>query len=1249
MKRILPLFFLMLGMVDLPAYAITTVREVKVQDAKDIHNGYIIEKIPLSNYATPTIAISGVSYTDAQLPTGAKVSSPEKFTVILGMERKHPFAIVRIPAYAQGSTTASVNQVSALTLTIDEDVAVKSNPAAAKLTDAANSVLANGTWYKIGVTQTGFYKIDYNFIKSLGLDPATIHTSDIRIFGNGGNMLSEANYTPRPSDLLENGILVNDGGDNAFNDGDNVIFYAVGPLGWIKDTTNHTFKHQQNLYSDTACYFITFDNGAAGARLNVQNGTPSGNITVTDFDYYNVYEKDLVNPATLGKQWYGEQFNTLAGNLTQNFGLSLGSNIAQLTTRVAFTISGNSASNFSASLNGNNLGSVTFTPSSDGNTVMSETMAEWTTPCNSNTANVSVTFNPVKSDIMGYLDFIEVLGRRQLLMTSDQMNFRDWQSVGTDKVATYQLQGANGNTRVWDVTDPQHPILMNGSLNGSTYQFTCDAQALHEFAAMNSGNLYSPSFIGQVANQNLHSFGQTDCIIVTYKDFLPQANQLADYHRAHDKLRVTVATTEQIYNEFSSGAQDISAIRDFTRMFYKRAGTDTAQMPRYLILFGGASYDYKNRVANNSNFVPVFESQQSYIDLKAFSTDDFFGFLDDNEYIENSGLYNALDIGIGRLPARSTDDATALVNKIIGYKDPSTLGPWRISSMFVADNNDGAGYHMSDAEDMARTIKTSTKNLYNESKVYLDAIPFSSTPAGDRCPIANQAINDNVFRGALVINYNGHGNTEVWADERILSQDDYNKWTNKNSLPFMITATCDFGQFDHPNYVSAAEQMLLRQGGGIISVLTTTAAVFSNFNNELNTSFLDAQFTQNPNGEWNAFGDASRIGKNATYFFDTGSDELANFRKFSLLGDPALTPNFPEHFVYLDSLNDAATMRRTDTINALGAFVLNGSVHDKNGTLLSNFNGLLSVTIYDKPRTIATITKANATFIVQDNIVYKGKVSVTNGMYKVSFIAPKDINYLFGTGKVSTYAQEAVTDGAGVDTSLTVGGYSDHPVLNTVPPVVKAYINDSFFLNGGITGSNTSLFVAVTTETGLNVTGNKLGHDLTAVLDDKIEAPYILNDYYETEPNTYKRGYISFPLTGLENGRHTIKVKVWDVNNNPGEGYVDFVVLDGTVVGIQNLMNYPNPFNNTTHFVFEHNHPDEELNIKINIYNSAGALVKNIDESFTPTGSRSNEITWDGTDNNGARLPSGMYMYRTVIRTEKGYMSTAYQKLVIAR
>ncbi len=592
----------------------------------------------------------------------------------------------------------------------------------------------------------------------------------------------------------------------------------------------------------------------------------------------------------------------------------------------------------------------------------------------------------------------------------------------------------------------------------------------------------------------------------------------------------------------------------------------------------------------------------------------------------------------------------------MNYAVPATLGPWRLSATIVADKGcagngiyDAAGNHMGDGQDMAAQIAVSGKNLYNIEKVYVDAMPLVSTPAGMRCPTANAALNEQVFKGTFMINYNGHGNPQVWSGERILTQDDFNNWNNTTMLPFMVTATCDFGQFDHPQFVSGAESLVLRKGGGVIAILTTTQAVYAYYNHEINTQYLADQFTHTAGAAWKTFGEANRNGKNVTFVKSHDFGEIANFRKFALLGDPALTPDFPRYDVKIDSITDGYTLQHADTVKALGAYVINGSVHDNNGNVLTSFNGRVSVSFYDKPRNISTISGCDDTYEIQNNIIYKGKVSVTNGLFSLTFITPKDINYYFGTGKVSIYAENGVTDAAGADTSFKVGGYSAHPVISSEPPIVKPYINDSLFLNGGITGSNTSLFVSFYDKTGINVSGNDIGHDLTAILDGAQETPYILNDYYETAPDTYQRGYVSFPINGLSNGKHSITVKAWDVNNNTGEGTVDFVVVDGKVMDIQQLGNYPNPFNNTTNFVFEHNHPDEELSVQIYIYNTGGALVKTIGEKFTPSGSRTNEITWDGTSNSGARLPSGVYVYRLNISTEKGFKSSAYQKLVIVR
>lgn len=1217
----------------------------------DISNGYIIKKVWLEHYAAPQVTITGTDYrAGVKLPEEALPSDPQNFDIILGKELKRPFALIRIPAFAYKD--GIVKELASVTLDVTENAAAK--PVTAAKTTATPSPLASGNWYKISVTGTGLYKVDYDFIKNkLGVDPASINTANIRVYGNGGHMLPENNAKAGKNFPDENAIWVNDGGDGQMNSGDYFVFYAVGPTQWNIDSASGRFVHVKNIYEDKSYYFLNFNTGP-GKRITGQAGTPQANVTVTNFTDYVVHDEDLNNPGKLGKLWWGEDFSIQAGGTdTRSFDLELGP-----VSEAAFNIqlgSRTPADNniFHVWLDGQPQQDVNIHSafSTEEDIPVNIGTLNWKSAYSNSKATIKLNFQPALSDGLGYLDYIEVNTIRALYLNTASLNFRDWRTVAPNNIANYQLGNANAATQVWDVTDPQNAVQMKGSLSGTTYSFVQNANTLHEFAAMNGSGLPVPDFVSAVANQDLHGSGQVDYIIVTAPAFLNAANKLADFHRQLSNMKVIVATTSQVYNEFSSGSQDISAIRDFARMFYDRAGTDSTQMPRYLLLMGDASFDYKDRIPNNTNFVPTFESAQFLNPISSFLNDDFFGFLDDNEYIENTHIANTLDIGVGRLPVKTETEANDVVAKIINYKAPASLGPWRLITTVVADDEDIAGEHMTDAEVMDSTIVRGS-TIYNGVKVYENAIPTISTPGGTRAPEANKAINDQIYKGTLLMNYSGHGNTEVLSHERILTQDDYNKWRNMDKLPFMVTATCDFGRFDHPDYVSAGERLVLKSDGGVIAILTTTQLVYAYANRVINQGFLKAQF-QHENGRWNTFGDAFRIGKNQVYqSASTSEDVIINFRKFALLGDPALEPDFPEYFINTDSIlaYDGEKFRPTDSIGALGSYIIKGNVTDKDKNLLDWFSGRLSVTFYDKPKTVAVTTfYGKKTFQVRNNIIYKGKATVTNGRFSLAFIAPKDINYDYGKGKASYYAENGKTDAAGYDTTHTVGGFSDYPIIENDPPLVRAYIGDSLFRNGGLTGPNTLLYVILDDETGINVSGNSIGHDLTAVLDGDVGNPYIMNDYYETAPNTYKRGYVNFPLTNLADGRHRITVKAWDVNNNSGEGYVDFEVADGNIVKVQNLMNYPNPFNTKTTFRFEHNHPDENLKAELNIYSTEGSLVRKIVQDFMPTGSHSNEITWDGTSDGGGKLPSGVYVYRMKISTASSIETTTYQKLVIVR
>lgn len=1222
---------------------------IKVVD-QDIYAGYISHKIDLQYYSKPEVVLGNINYTLAnKLREDAIPSKPQNFDILLGKDRKKPFAIIRIPAYSYDNQ-GQLQQIKTLTLDYTEKPGiVQPGSSAAKGTSTANSPLATGTWYKISVASTNLYKIDYNYL-STQLGVTGIRSSQIRLFGHGGNMLSERNNTTGVTGLEENAIWVNDGGDGNFDPGDYFVFYGQGPLNWNTSKDGKRLVQEKNYYSNEGYYFLNFD-GTAEKRLTTQPTALTGNYTVNYYSGTTLHEEDLANPQEFGKLWWGEEFSSAPGKQnSHSFTLDIGSTTDTAEFRIHVVNTSSAPGIFNLSLNGQPMGvadigatnNYEYAPKALGE----ETV--WRLPYTSSTATIKIDYSTNANDGSGWLDYICVNTRKALSVTGNTLLFSDLNSVSSGNIATYNISNANSDTRVWDVTDPKNAVLMQGSLNGNTYTFSQYADELHWFMVMNNTNLDAPTYVGTIPNQNLYGSAAVDYIIVTYPDFKPAAEKLAEFHRQRTGMRVIVATTTQVYNEFSSGGQDISAIRDFARMFYDRAGMNEKDMPKYLLLMGDASYDYKDRINNNTNFAPTFEAMESFNFLETYSNDDFFGFLDENEEIERYDIVNALDIGVGRIPAKSLKEADDVVKKIMHYKSPASLGAWRLSTMFVADNEDNAGQHLSDAEIMNGTV-TLNSSIHNPTKVYQDAIPMISTPGGQRAPEANKTINDGIFKGIFLFNYSGHGNTSVLSHERIVTKDDYNKWRNLDKMPFMVTATCDFGQFDQPSFVSSGEELMLKSDGGVIATLTTTHLVYAYANEILNREFLAGQF-QHINGKWNTFGDAMRIGKNSTYAkASTTADVIKNFRKFALLGDPALEPNFPEFFIKTESVKDGATGLETKQIGALGEYIISGNVTDVNGNLLDYFNGTLAVTIFDKPRKVKTITAVNKTFQVQNNTIYKGKATVSNGKFSFSFIAPKDINYEEGSGTISFYADNGKTDAAGRDTSVSVGGYSDNPRLENNPPVIKAFIKDSLFRNGGLTGSNTAIFAILEDETGINVSGNAIGHDLTAILDGDVSKPYIMNDYYETEANTYKRGYVYFPVENIPDGRHRFTIKAWDVNNNSGEGYVDFEVADGKVVKVQNLMNYPNPFRDLTHFVFEHNHPDVNLAAEINIYNTAGVLVRKLKQNFMSTGSKSNEVTWDATDDNGAKLPAGVYIYRMMIITEQGIDNTAYQKLVIVR
>src|SRR4030095_3469714 len=762
-------------------------------------------------------------------------------------------------------------------------------------------------------------------------------------------------------------------------------------------------NHKKNLYSDRAYYYLLV--GGNGKRIQTAVNNLAPNISIISFNDRLFHELDTINFLSSGKEWYGEEFSSSPGHsLTRNFSFIIPNLLASTPITVITDCLGRSVgtgSRFDVSINSQPLQQIALAPVGGGiyDPIAQETQA--VAIGNISQSDVTVTYNyvPGSFNSQGWLNWFEVLSRRSLLMSGDnQLLFRDWNSVGNN-IGEFIIANANATTQVWDVTEPITPVRMETNLQGANLKFINSCGRLREYVAFNSSNLLQPVSIGKISNQDLHALPRTDFIIITTPVLLPQAQRLGDFHKAKNNLNHTIVTTDQVYAEFSSGIPDPTAIRDFVKMFYDRSATNPSNKPKYLLLFGDASFDYKERISNNTNLVPAYQNNNSLEPLLTYTSDDFFGFLDDSEDINSTVVINQLDIGIGRIPAKNLEEAKNYADKVESYYSKESLGAWRNNQLFIADDED-FNLHLQDAEVFTATSQA-TAPAFTISKAYLDAFKQESGAGGSRYPQANQVINNDVYNGVLFWDYTGHGGALRLSEEVVADQEIVDDWNNPNKLPLFITATCDFAPYDNPAVHSLGENILLRPKTGGIALLTTTRLVFSFSNRIINNNYLPLALPPDSHGVYKSLGESIKVTKNYTY---QTSGDVVNNRKFTLLGDPALTIAYPVLKIRATRVNGVPSTQ-ADTLSATEKVIMEGEVTDVQGILLPNFNGVVYPIVFDKTHTTNTLgndpTSQVVGFQVQDNILYKGKASIINGKFSFTFKLPKDINYQLGTGRLS--------------------------------------------------------------------------------------------------------------------------------------------------------------------------------------------------------------------------------------------------------
>jgi hypothetical protein len=1098
----------------------------------------------------------------------------------------------------------------------------------------AHSVLNTGKWVKIQVESDGIYQLTYSELLAMGFS----NPEQVRVFGNDNRMLPLMNSEPRSDDLIETAVYFEKGPDNIFNQGDYLLFYGQGPVSWVYNQEEDLFEHRIHEYSDYNYYFLT---SMTGTGRTVQTSAPpaaSPNQLSQSFDDHQYHEQNLHNLIQSGRLWLGELFDSeTSKNIPFEFPNLVSGSEVKVKSRFAARSSVNSSVSlshgqqtlFSASISSVLFGSYTSNYANIGT-------GQGTFTASSPSILLTMNYSKPLPSSIAWLDYILVNARRQLIMSGNQMHFRDKEVAGTGNVTEFRLEGASQELRVWNITEPFNAKNIQGNLSGNLFSFKQATDSLIQFIAFSPSTFLKPVIAGPVMNQNLHGLGQSEMIIISHPDFLTQANRLADHRRTNNQMTVIVVTPEQIYNEFSSGKPDVAALRNFIKMFYDRAFTED-DMPRYLLLFGDGSYRNKQDEAGNSNFILTYQSENSVRPTLSFVSDDFFGLLDDDE----GGTTGLLDIGIGRLPVTTSAQAQTYVDKIFRYENPENRGDWQNILCFIADDGD-ANIHMRDADILAEGVQTNYP-VFNLDKIYLDAYQRISGPGGQRYPEANRAILDRINRGTLLVNYTGHGNEIKLADENIFDIGDILSLSNRTTLPVFMTATCEFSRFDNPARMSAGESLLLTGNGGGIALFSTTRLVYATPNFFLNQNFYKYIFEESDGG-FHTFGDVMRLTKNAS---GTGINKL----NFSLLGDPSMQLALPKYGIRITEINQNPADLEADTLKALGRYTIRGQV-ELNGMKATDYHGIVFPSVYDKSREITTLSNdGNPPFVFnsRSSIIYKGKSTVSGGEFSFTFYVPKDILYHYDTARVSTFATGLPGEASGSFSNLFVGGTADDILEDTEGPVIELYMNDQNFVQGGTTGENPVLIAFLSDSTGINTTGTGIGHDITLVLNENLNDPIILNDFYVANVDDFKTGTIEYPFNKLKEGSYQLRLKAWDVFNNSREEQLEFVVAQSARLALRNVLNYPNPFTAYTFFHFEHNQPGTNLDILIQIFTISGRLVKTIETTSFTTGFKPDPIPWDGLDDYGDRIGRGVYLYRVRIRAENGQSAEKYERLVILK
>lgn len=1091
-----------------------------------------------------------------------------------------------------------------------------------------DSPLSQGEWYRMEVKETGIYKLDRDFFSRANISLSAIgNINSIRIFGRSGESLSEDLSSERPSAPVEVArLMVDQNGNGTFDADDYVLFYGQSPRWWRYVPNSKNYSHSLNIYTESNVYFLTFGGSGRGRdmdtlrSLSVSSVFAPSDIQGKLFVEEEKYNEDLKS----GRDWWGPTFDINNNSTTYTNLLSGLVSTKPTVYRFRFVTRSTSIDTFQVTENDQNLASVsTFPVNVSSTNYFDDYYYQAPVATFSRTGVIpndrsvlKINFRTRNQGAKGFLDWFEILFRQRPEAVSDLLLF---DSPDTTAVVEYALSKfSSRDVFVFDVSNHRSVKRMTDlALNPADasafkFQVSQGAQQVRSFAAVGPNGYKTPGNVRKLPNSNLQGIvNGAEYVIISPTDFVKEAERLKAHREKQEGLTTLVVNYDQLLNEFSNGLPDPMAIRNFL----KYAESNWTTRPRYVLLFGDGHYDYKNISSTEKNWIPPYESINSRTQIDTYASDDHFVFLTPGS--------PRISMAIGRLMVRSQSEAAGMVDKIIGYETASALDPWRNRVTLVADDgltstDDEGSLHTGQSEVVAQSF---TPPRVERKKIYIVEYPTVSGATGRRKPEANKAIIDAMNRGSAVVNYIGHGNPQQWAHEFIFTKDEsIPQLKNRDRLFFLVAATCDFARYDNPKEQSAGEELLVMREGGAIGTLTSSRVVFSFLNAALNNTFYNFLFQTDSLGRLPRLGDVMWLTKQI-HFED-------NDRKFHLLADPAMRLIVPRPLARVDSVNgkSASQVLRIPT---LGRVTVKGEIRRTNGTRWDDFNGRALLEIFDSKRKVPVFEWGNFTFDVNGSLLYRGEVTLSKGVFQATFPVPKDVSYDTSRARISLYAWSSTVDAVGYTENITIAGTDTAAAPDSVGPKISAYVGDPSFRQGDIVPPNSTLFIDLSDENGINTSAAGIGHRLQITFKENSRV-IDLSDFYRSNLDTYTSGQVQYQLSDIGEGRHEAVIRAWDTHNNMSQADLAFDVRSATSFTLFNVVNVPNPFSRSTVFTFQRSSTDP-IDVEIKIYTVAGRMIQTL-ESPSVT-SRFVQVPWDGRDRDGSELANGVYFYKVIVKS----------------